>query len=244
MSQESNEKRSTQNLYIIGAVVCFAVVAAFAITAIPKNTGEVDQRRVSQSAPAPDHSMHMGDASAPQEASVKIGDVMPDFTLTNLNANPGDPKEWRMSDNDGKYTLIFVADTKCSCVSAYSERLQDFHSKYQSKGVRVAFLYPQANETNDMIHQNVNQRGYAWPSLKDEGQQLAQALNIKTTTEAYLFDPTNRLIYRGGFDDNTFKPEQVTEHFVETALESAKANKPILQNDIPVKACVITRLPA
>lgn len=243
MSQEPKQNRPLPTLYIAGAVVCFAVVATFALTAIPKNPGEVDQKRVSQSmtAPAPDHSGHM-DGEHVQEASVKIGDVMPDFALENLNAEPGEPKEWRLSDNDGKYTLIFVADTKCSCVSAYDERIQNFYNKYQSKGVRMVFLYPQANETNDMIRQSINERNYDWPSVKDEGQHLMQALNIKTTTEAYLFDPTNRLLYRGAFDDNTFKPEEVKKRLLETALESAMANKPILVEETPVKACIITPL--
>lgn len=238
MPEESKTNSLVKSLYYGAIVVCLTVVIIFTLTALTGNAGNNPQEANQSTSP---HAAHQGEPQV-QKASVNIGDVMPDFTLVNVNAKPGEPREWKLSDNDGKHTLLFVADTKCSCVSAYTERVQSFFSKYQDKGVRMAFLYPQPNETEDVIRQSMNQRGYNWPGLKDDGQQILQQLNIKCTTEAYLFDPENRLVYRGAFDDNTFKPEEVKERLLVTALESSMANKPILKEETPVKACIITRL--
>lgn len=52
------------------------------------------------------------------------------------------------------------------------------------------------------MRQQADTQGWRFPYLQDKAQVVAKALQAACTPEAFLFDATHRLAYRGQFDDS------------------------------------------
>jgi hypothetical protein len=60
--------------------------------------------------------------------------------------------------------------------------------------------YP-ADSPEQMVRE-VEERGYRFPYLYDETQEVAKAYRAACTPDFFLFDRDRRLVYRGQFDDS------------------------------------------
>ena len=58
--------------------------------------------------------------------------------------------------------------------------------------------YP-ADSPEQMVHE-AQQRGYRFPYLYDETQEVAKAYHAACTPDFYVFDKNRKLVYRGQFD--------------------------------------------
>jgi len=115
-------------------------------------------------------------------------------------------KNWASSDFDDKDVLVVAfLGTECPLVKLYSPRLSALASEYADRGVAIVGInandvvsYP-ADSPEKMVEE-VAMRGYVFPYLFDETQEVAKALEAACTPEFYLFDGDRRLVYRGQFD--------------------------------------------
>ncbi len=73
-------------------------------------------------------------------------------------------------------------------------------------------------------------RGFNFPYLRDESQQVARAYGATVTPHMYIIKPDGTLAYAGGIDDKaTARPADVKDarNFVDAALAELKAGKPV-----------------
>ena len=77
--------------------------------------------------------------------------------------------------------------------------------EYQAKGVAVVGInsnepstHP-ADSPEQMVHEAEN-RGYTFPYLFDETQEVAKAYRAACTPDFYVFDKDQKLVYRGQMD--------------------------------------------
>jgi hypothetical protein len=70
------------------------------------------------------------------------------------------------------------------------------------------------------MKERAQEKGFNFPYLFDESQEVAHAYGAERTPEVYLFGKDGTLLYHGTIDDNYDDPEAVKYHFVRDALDA------------------------
>jgi thiol-disulfide isomerase/thioredoxin len=120
----------------------------------------------------------------------------------------------------------------CPFVQHVAPELSKLVREYQQKGVGVVGIssndvesYPEDSPAN--MAQESQRRGYTFPYLYDESQEVAKAFHAACTPDFFVFDRTRKLVYRGQLDDS--RPGNnipLTGSDLRHALDAALAGKP------------------
>lgn len=171
---------------------------------------------------------------------LNLGDKAVDFELPGV-----DGKTHRLSDHQDK-PVIAVAFwcNHCPYVQAWEPRVVELGKEYGPKGVQ--FLLVNSNETenyptDDFPHmvERAKSKGYPFPYLRDETQEVAKAYGATRTPELFVFDRARRLVYHGAPDDNHESAARVTKHYLKDALDALLAGKnPVVAETAP-KGCSV-----
>jgi len=135
-----------------------------------------------------------------------LGTKAPDFALVNV-----DGRTVSLADvADAPALLVIFMCNHCPYVKHLADALAGFTSEYMAKGLAVvginandAVNYP--GDSPEQMVAEAKARGYQFPYLYDESQEVAQAYCAACTPEFYLFDADRTLVYRGQFDSS--RPE-------------------------------------
>ena len=133
-------------------------------------------------------------------AMVALGTPAPDFALPDTEGNTV-----RRGDFAGKPLLVVFMCNHCPYVKHLADRLADVGETIQDMGIHVVGInsndvenYP--DDAPDEMAKEKQRRGYSFPYLFDETQQVARAYDAKCTPDFFLYDADHRLVYRGQFD--------------------------------------------
>lgn len=171
----------------------------------------------------------------------KLGTPAPDFKLTNV-----DGRLVGLDDLEGQPALLvnFMCN-HCPFVKHVADGLAQLAREYQTKGVAIvginsndAATHPQ-DSPEQMVHE-AEARGYPFPYLYDESQEVAKAFGAACTPDFFLYDKARRLVYRGQFDAS--RPGNgvpVTGSDLRAALDAVLAGRPPLERQIPSIGCNI-----
>jgi peroxiredoxin len=69
------------------------------------------------------------------------------------------------------------------------------------------------------------EKGFNFPYLYDESQEIARAYGAQRTPEIFLFDKGGTLRYHGTVDDNYEDPAAVNTPYLREALEAVLAGR-------------------
>ena len=67
---------------------------------------------------------------------------------------------------------------------------------------------------------HAEEKGFNFPYLHDESQQVAKAYGAERTPEIFLFDKSGKLQYHGTVDDNYDNPDAVQSAYFRDALDA------------------------
>ncbi len=133
-----------------------------------------------------------------------LGTIAPDFKLRDTNAT--DFKTFADCKGEKGTVVMFICN-HCPFVKHLADALAVFGREYQTQGVAVVAInandaskYPD-DSPERMVHE-AEDRGYSFPYLYDETQEVAQAYHAACTPDFFVFDKDQRLVYRGQFDDS------------------------------------------
>ena len=171
----------------------------------------------------------------------KLGASAPDFKLRNV-----DGRMVGLHDFDEKPALLVIfMCNHCPFVKHVADGLTKLAMDYMPRGVAVvgingndAATHPQ-DSPEQMIHE-AEQRGYPFPYLYDETQEVAKAYGAACTPDFFLYDKQRKLVYRGQLDAS--RPGNgipVTGVDLRAALDAALAGKPPPEKQIPSIGCNI-----
>jgi peroxiredoxin len=157
-----------------------------------------------------------------QTTSYRIGDIVGDFSLKNVDGNM---ISLASNEKVGGYILIFTCN-HCPYAKAYESRIMALDKKYASLGYPVLAINPNSSADNieDSFEENVKmatEKGYTFPYLTDDTQLTTKAFEAKRTPTAYILKKENGkfvLKYAGAIDDNAQSASSVTKKYVEQAL--------------------------
>jgi peroxiredoxin len=170
-----------------------------------------------------------------------LGTKAPDFSLVNV-----DGRTVSLADLAGKKALVVIfLCNHCPYVKHVADALARLTSDYLSKGVAVVGINSNdvANYPADSPEQMVAEaelRGYQFPYLYDETQEVAQAYRAACTPDFYLFDGAQRLVYRGQFDAS--RPDSgipVTGADLRAAIDAVLAGREPSAEQRPSVGCNI-----
>jgi hypothetical protein len=94
------------------------------------------------------------------------------------------------------------------------------------------------------IAKEAREFGIDFPIMKDEGQQLAKALGVERTAEAFVINPkTKEVLYRGPINDQLGYETQrnnASQWYLKDALDKILAGEPVDMDEIPdSKGCLV-----
>ena len=109
--------------------------------------------------------------------------------------------------------LVAFICNHCPYVKHLLDGFVRFAAEYQRQGVATVAISSNDVETYPAdapaeMAKLAQARGFTFPYLYDESQQVAKAFRAVCTPEFYLFDRNRRLVYRGQFDGS--RPNSAT----------------------------------
>jgi len=170
-----------------------------------------------------------------------LGTQAPDFSLVNVDGRLVSLKDF---DGAPAFLAIFMCN-HCPFVKHLADPLAQFAAEYMAKGVAIVGIssndvanYP-ADSPEQMVRE-AEDRGYSFPYLYDETQEVAKAYRAACTPDFFLFDRDRRLVYRGQFDSS--RPDSgtpVTGADLRAAIDAVLAGRKPSEKQTPSIGCNI-----
>lgn len=141
--------------------------------------------------------------TATASTMLPLGTHAPDFALPDA-----DGSTVTLSDFKGKKALLVIfMCNHCPFVKHVLEDMVSLIKEYQQKGLAAVGInsndvenYPE--DSPDMMTTVAKEKGFTFPYLYDEDQQVAKAYQAACTPDFFLFDKDKNLVYRGQMDDS------------------------------------------
>lgn len=171
-----------------------------------------------------------------------LGTEAPDFSLP----EPSTGESVSLSRFDGAPALLVVfLSNHCPFVKHLADHLAGVAAEYQARGVAVVGINANdvANYPDDSpakMADEVGRRGYTFPYLFDESQEVAKAYRAACTPDFFVFDGDRRLVYRGQYDGSRPSLDApVTGVDLRTALDAVLVGEPASGEQVPSVGCNI-----
>lgn len=172
---------------------------------------------------------------------LSLGTDAPDFSLINV-----DGKTVSLADfQSAPALLVIFMCNHCPYVIHVADHLAQLAGEYMQRGVAVVGIssndvanYP-ADSPEQMVAE-AEERGYAFPYLYDETQEVAQAYQAACTPDFFLFDGDKKLAYRGQLDSS--RPDSgipVTGDDLRAAIDAVLAGNAPSADQTPSLGCNI-----
>jgi peroxiredoxin len=173
---------------------------------------------------------------------VDLGTKAPDFTLEDVVS--GEKKSLSELKSDKATVIMFICN-HCPFVKHVQDELVRLANDYIPKGVSFVAIssndadnYPQ--DSPEKMKEVAEEKGYPFPYLFDETQEVAKAYQAACTPDFYIYDGDLKLVYRGQLDDS--RPgnnEPVNGKDIRAALDNILAGKPVDEHQKPSIGCNI-----
>jgi len=164
-----------------------------------------------------------------------IGDIATDFKLINV-----DDTQVSLSDyeEEAKGFIVIFTCNHCPFSVMYEDRIIELDEKYKPLGYPVVAISPNdivAFPEDDLDNMKIRakEKGFTFPYLYDETQDIAKAYGAKKTPHVFLLnkeqiEEEEQLVvkYIGAIDDDKTS-EKIEEKYLANAIEALLNNKEI-----------------
>jgi peroxiredoxin len=166
---------------------------------------------------------------------LNIGDKAPDWKEL-----PGvDGKKLSLSDVKKKdvVVLAFICNS-CPYAVDYEDRLMAFAKKHSAADSKVALVAVNVNKVEEdlppMMKEKAREKGFSFPYLFDESQQIAKDYGAGFTPEFFVLNRERKVVYMGAMDDSP-NADNVKRRYVDEAVAAALAGKlPEVRETVPI----------
>jgi peroxiredoxin len=174
-------------------------------------------------------------------ANLKPGDKALPFELPGVD----DRRHALLEDYADKEAVAVVFTCNhCPYARAWEDRLIGIQSDYAARGVQLVAIssndakkYP--DDSFPKMKERSEKRGFNFPYLYDESQEIARVYGAERTPEIFLFDKGGTLRYHGTVDDNYDDPAAVKTHYLRDALEALlEGRNPLTTETVPVRCTI------
>ncbi len=171
-----------------------------------------------------------------------LGTSAPGFSLP----EPATGDMVSLSDFHGAPALLVVfLSNHCPFVKHLADHFAGVAAEYQRRGVAVVGINANdvtahPDDSPAKMKEEVARRGYTFPYLFDESQEVAKAYRAACTPDFFLFGAEGRLAYRGQYDAS--RPSlgvPVTGGDLRAAMDALLAGQAPSVEQIPSVGCNI-----
>lgn len=170
-----------------------------------------------------------------------LGTIAPDFELPNVDGRTVD----FAAASGSKGTVVMFICNHCPFVKHVADQLAALGRDYSSSG--IGFVAISSNDVSthpadspEQMVREAEERGYPFPYLYDETQDVAKEYQAACTPDFYLFDAGRNLVYRGQLDSS--RPGNdipVTGSDLREAIDALLAGRPPVSEQKPSIGCNI-----
>jgi peroxiredoxin len=137
---------------------------------------------------------------------------------------------------DNKLVVVVFTCNSCPYAVDAEERLIALQAKYGKRG--VALIAINANKVEEdllpAMKEKAADKGFEFPYLFDETQQVARAFGAMVTPECFVLDEDRRVRYMGSIDDSP-DGRKVSKKYLELAIDAVLAgDDPELGETVPI----------
>lgn len=168
--------------------------------------------------------------------TLEIGSPQPDFELLGV-----DGKTYSLSNfAEARALLIVFACNHCPFVIGSEERMKAIYEDYFPKGLELISINSNETDNNptdsfEHMIERAKEKGFKFPYVRDESQDVARAYGALRTPHFFLFDADRRLRYTGRMDDNPRNPGSETTRELCDAIEAVLAGRcPAVEKTNPI----------
>jgi peroxiredoxin len=170
-----------------------------------------------------------------------LGSIAADFSLLDVS---GRTMSWKDVAGEQGTVVMFICN-HCPFVKHVADEIARLGHEYMPRGIGMVAIssndvatHP-ADSPEQMVHE-AEQRGYPFPYLYDETQEVAKAYRAACTPDFYLFDREAKLVYRGQLDGSRPGSEvPVTAADLRSAIEAILACTAVSADQVPSIGCNI-----
>lgn len=179
--------------------------------------------------------------AATESTMLELGTPAPDFALP---ATDGATVTLDSAMGDYGLLVMFICN-HCPFVVHVADELANIGRHCASMSVGCVAInsndvenYP--DDSPDNMAMEAKSRGYTFPYLYDETQEVARAYAAACTPDFFLFDRNKKLVYRGQLDDSRpGNDAPVTGADLRAAIGAMVNGQPINQEQWPSIGCNI-----
>ncbi len=180
---------------------------------------------------------------------LRLDSELPEFSLPNV-----DGKIVASRDFTDQPLLVMFICNHCPYVKHVAPELVRLANDYLGKGIGIVAIqsndvenYP--DDSPEKMQAEVTERGYPFPYLYDESQNVAVRFTAACTPDFFLFDKDHKLVYRGRLDET--RPTRVESGVyvssgiepngrdLRAALDAVLAGEKPDENQLPSMGCNI-----
>jgi peroxiredoxin len=170
--------------------------------------------------------------------TLSIGDAAPDWKdLAGV-----DEKKHSLAEFQDKEVLVIVFTcNSCPVAVDYEDRLLALSKQFVADG-KCALIAINANKVADdllpKMQERAKKKGFTFPYLHDESQQVAKAYGATYTPEFFVLNKDRKIVYMGAMDDST-DPAKVKQKHVEEAVAATLAGKKLAITETVARGCAV-----
>jgi peroxiredoxin len=168
-----------------------------------------------------------------------IGDTVPAWDA--LPGVDGNTHAWEEVAGRDFVVVVFTCNS-CPYAVDYEERINELAKRHAGPASRVAVVAINANlipeDSLSAMKKRAESRGFVFPYLFDESQEVPKSFGALRTPEVFLLDKARQILYMGAIDDNT-DADQVEVRYLEDAINAALAETEIAVTETPPVGCLI-----
>ncbi|GAA4164572.1 thioredoxin family protein [Chryseobacterium ginsenosidimutans] len=173
----------------------------------------------------------------------EIGDEATDFKLKNI-----DGKMISLADfKTAKGFIVVFTCNHCPYAKKYEDRIIELDKKFKSQGYPVIAINPndpsvQPEDGYKQMIERAKEKGFTFPYLVDEGQKIFPQYGATKTPHVFLLQKENGkniVKYIGAIDNNYENPNDVSEYYVQDAVNALIKNEPIKMTKTVAIGCTV-----
>lgn len=180
--------------------------------------------------------------SRTESTMLPLGTLAPSFELPDVISG----KPVALADFAGRKALLVMFICRhCPYVKHVQHELAKLGRDYGGKPLGMVAIssndavgYP--DDAPERLREQASELGFTFPYLYDESQGVARAYDAACTPDFYLFDGSNRLVYRGQLDDSRPRNDHpVTGRDLRAAIDAVLNDQAVDPNQTPSLGCNI-----
>lgn len=186
-------------------------------------------------------------ATVPAQTAVQkgydIGDAATDFKLKNVDGKYVSLADYPEAKG---FIVIFTCNT-CPYAVKYQDRIIELDKKYKNVGYPVIAIQPNDPEAQpkdglQFMQQRAKEKGFTFPYLLDEGQKIHPQYGATKTPHVFILQKEkskNIVKYIGAIDNNYDDPNDVSEYYVQDAVNSLLKGEEVKTTKTVAIGCTI-----